>query len=112
MSSLEGREKLQKIINDLVKRSKSRRAFARSLGVSASAVISWENGAIPDTKNLAKIAMMAGYTLDEIKAVLDGKPHQQAKPVDAVIKDLENLPREDVLRVVKTGAELLLTMAG
>jgi transcriptional regulator with XRE-family HTH domain len=112
MSGIKGREKLQKIINDLVKRAKSRRAFARTLGVSASAVISWEHGTIPDTENLAKIALMAGYTLDEMKAVIDGKPNIQAKPVDEVIKDLENLPREDVLRVVKTGAELLATMPG
>jgi len=78
--NLQARERLSGVLINL-RAGKSRRSFAREIGVSATAVIGWENlSNEPDREHLAKIANMAGYTLDNFVAYLEGKKLQ--KPSD------------------------------
>jgi len=80
--NLTSRQKLSKLLLDL-RGTKSRRAFAREIGVTATAVIAWENtDSEPDMEHLTTIAKMAGYSLDELRAYLG----------DGEVKKLEKIP--------------------
>ena len=71
--NLESRQKLSNLLFTL-RGSKSRRGFARELGVSATAIISWEKtDNEPDVEHLNRIAKLAGYTLDELMTYLEGR---------------------------------------
>lgn len=103
--SLEGREKLSKLIKTLVARHKSRRSFARNLGVSPSAVINWEEMvSVPDTENLVKIANQSGYTLSELQEMIDGKASQNPTTVERVIYEIQQLNSRDIAKVIEAAA--------
>lgn len=77
--------------------SKSLREFGRLLGVAATTVQGWENGDYtPETYSLIKIAAMAGYSLEELLAHLDGKPVEQPNEVDRILKSISHLPLKQV----------------
>ncbi len=106
--SLEGREKLSKLIKTLASKHKSRRSFARSLGVSPSAVINWEEMvSVPDTENLVKIANESGYTLSELQEMIDGRQTQPTKSVERVIHEIQQLSSRDIARVIEAAARCM-----
>jgi transcriptional regulator with XRE-family HTH domain len=104
---IESKEKFANIVKQLVVKAKSRRAFAREFGVSASAVIHWEQGVIPDTDNLIKIASMAGYTFEEFQEMLYGKSLSKPRSVDEIIRQIRNLAPKDLALVIKASADEL-----
>ncbi|HAX77443.1 MAG TPA: transcriptional regulator [Cyanobacteria bacterium UBA11372] len=92
----EGKEKLIEI----VKRARgemSQRAFGKLLGVSATAVQLWEKGqTIPDTENLAQIAVRAGFTMEELLCYLEGKPLPEPVDLNEMLKKIQCMPIGDV----------------
>jgi transcriptional regulator with XRE-family HTH domain len=106
--SLETRQKLSELIKSLVAKRKSRREFARQIGVSASAVISWEEmTSFPDMENLKKIAKEFGCTLSELQEMLEGKQSNQQGTVEHVIYEIQQLSQKDIAKVIEAAANYM-----
>jgi transcriptional regulator with XRE-family HTH domain len=90
----------------------SRAAFGKFFGVSYQAIARWESGeVIPDSSNLAKLAVKTGYTMIELQAIIDGRSLPKPDPVQKIIREVERLPIEDVAKVLKASADRLASMA-
>ena len=106
---IESKEKLIEIIKQ-ARGSMSQRAFAKFLGVSATAVQLWEKGVnIPDTEYLAKIAPRAGYSLEELLSCLEGKPVQEASDLSVILRQINHMPLSQVAQVMTAAANRLAT---
>lgn len=76
------------------------------MGVSATAVQSWERGdSVPDTENLAKIALRAGYTVEELLSYLEGKPLQYPSDVNQILKQIKLMPLSQVAIIGRAVAD-------
>ncbi|MDJ0734652.1 MAG: helix-turn-helix transcriptional regulator [Nostocaceae cyanobacterium] len=108
----EGREKLVEIVKH-TRGSMSQRAFGRLLGVSTTAVQSWERGdSVPDTENLAKIAARAGYTLEQLLEYLEGKPlPETSSGLNQILKQIKYMPLSQVAQIVQAAADRLNAVA-
>ncbi len=108
--TLEGREKLAELLKTLVQKHKSRRAFARSIGVAHTTVISWENmTSFPDMENLIKISQESGYSLTELQEMIDGEAKPISKgSVERVIHEIQQLSRRDIARVIEASARFMV----
>lgn len=84
----------------------SQRAFGRLMGVSATAVQSWERGdSVPDTENLAKIAARAGYTVEELLSHLEGKPQLYPSDLNQILKQIKLMPLSQVAMIAQAAVE-------
>jgi transcriptional regulator with XRE-family HTH domain len=109
--NIESREKLIEIIK-LARGSMSQRGFGKLLGVSATAVQLWEKGVnVPDTEYLAKIAVRAGYTMDELLSCLDGKPIQEASDLSLILRQIQHMPLSQVAQIVQAAADRFVAEA-
>ncbi len=109
--NIEGREKLVEVIK-LARGSMSQRAFGKLLGVSATAVQLWEKGVnVPDTENLAKIAAISGYKLEEILGYLEGKPVSEASELSLILRQIKYMPLGQVAMIVQAAAERIAAAA-
>ncbi len=109
--NIESREKLIEIIK-LARGSMSQRAFGKLLGVSATAVQMWEKGVkVPDTSNLAQIAVRAGYTLEELLSCLEGKPVSELSDVSQILRQIKHMPLNQVTQIVQAAVDRLATAA-
>ncbi|MCU0542479.1 MAG: helix-turn-helix domain-containing protein [Oscillatoriaceae cyanobacterium Prado104] len=107
----EGKRKLIEIVK-LARGDLSQRAFGKLLGVSSTAVQLWEKGqSIPDTENLAQIAVRAGFTLEELLAHLEGKPMREPVDTNDLLKKIQCMPLSDLAVVVRAGMERLAAAA-
>ena len=106
----EGRENLVEIIKKS-RGSMSQRAFAKLLGVSTTAVQLWEKGdSVPDTENLAKIAAIAGYKVDELVSCLMDKPvlyEIVTEPLAQILKQIKVMPLTEVAMIACAAADRL-----
>lgn len=101
----QGREKLIEIVKT-TRGSMSQRAFGKLLGVSTTAVQSWERGdSVPDTENLAKIAARAGYTLEQLLGYLEGNPLPYPSDVNQILKQIKFMPLSQVAIIGQAVAE-------
>ncbi len=89
----------------------SQRAFSKLLGVSATAVQLWEKGVNVPTEYLAKIAPMAGYTLEELLNCFDGKPVQEASDLSIILRQINHMPLSQVAQIVTAGVNRLAAAA-
>lgn len=104
-------ERLIQVVK-MARGNKSQRAFARELGVSATAVQHWERGdVIPETENLAKIGVRAGFTLEELLNYLDGEEHQSPRQLDQVLRHIQLMPLEQVAVVSRAIADRFASVA-
>lgn len=86
--------------------SMSQRAFGKLVGVSTTAVQSWERGdSVPDTENLAKIAARAGYTLEQLLSYLEGNPLSQPSDVNQILKQIKFMPLNQVAMIAQAAVE-------
>ncbi|MGE5659310.1 MAG: helix-turn-helix domain-containing protein [Actinomycetota bacterium] len=109
--NIQNREKLSEIIKT-ARGSMSQRAFGKLLGVSATAVQLWERGdTVPETENLAKIAARAGYSLEEMLSLLDGKPVSQSLEIHEIVKKIKFLPLSQVALIGKAVADRFASVA-
>ncbi|MBW4567618.1 MAG: helix-turn-helix domain-containing protein [Tolypothrix carrinoi HA7290-LM1] len=107
----EARKKLIEIVKK-TRGTMSQRAFAKLLGVSTTAVQSWERGdSVPDTENLAKIAARASYTLEQLLAYLDGKSLPENSEFSTILKQIKYMPLSQVAQIAQAAAERFASVA-
>jgi len=107
----EGRKKLVGIVKQ-VRGSMSQRGFGKLLGVSATAVQSWEKGdSIPDIENLAQIAAKADYTMEELLNYLGSKPKSQPSEVTKIVKQIRSMPLGEVVIIAQAAMDRLVAAA-
>lgn len=107
----EGKEKLIEVVKR-ARGSLSQRAFGKLLGVSATAVQLWEKGqTIPDTENLAQIAVRAGFSMEELLCYLEGKPLPEPSELSDMLKKIQCMPISDVTAIVRAGLERIAAVA-
>ncbi len=108
---LEAKKKLIEVVK-MARGSMSQRAFAKLLGVSATAVQLWEKGDnIPDIENLAKIAAKAGYTMEELLNYLDAKPLPETSDLNEIIKQIKSMPLSEVATIAQAAVARLAAAA-
>ncbi len=105
----QSRQKLIEIIK-LARGSLSHPAFGKQLGVSATVVQMWEKGVkTPDKENLAQIAALTGYSLEELLYCLEGKPVPEATELTVILRQVHNMPLSQVAIVGRTIMDRLAT---
>lgn len=109
--NLEAKKKLIEVVK-MARGSMSQRAFAKLLGVSATAVQLWEKGdTIPDTENLAKIAAKAGYTMEELLNYIGAKPLPETSDLNEIIKQIKSMPLSEVATIAQAAVARLAAAA-
>ncbi len=111
--NLTSRQKLSKLLLDL-RGTKSRRAFAREIGVTATAVIAWENtDSEPDMQHLTTIAKLAGYTLDELRVFLgDSEQKKTSKiPFARMLTETSQLSIKEAAELYRAVGDRLVAIA-
>ncbi len=109
--NIESKQKLIEIIK-LARGSMSQRAFGKVLGVSATAVQMWEKGVkVPDTENLAQIAVRAGYTMEELLSCLDGKPIPETSDLSLILRQINHMPLSQVAQIAQAAAARFAAVA-
>jgi transcriptional regulator with XRE-family HTH domain len=107
----EGRKKLIAIVKQ-ARGSMSQRGFGILLGVSATAVQSWEKGdSVPDIQNLAQIAAKADYTMEELLNYLGSKPVIKPSEVNQMIKQIRSMPISEVAVIAQVAMDRLIAAA-
>ncbi|MEG4271851.1 MULTISPECIES: helix-turn-helix transcriptional regulator [unclassified Microcoleus] len=107
----EAKKKLIEIVK-LARGSMSQRAFGKLLGVSATAVQLWEKGqSIPDTENLAQIAVRAGFTMEELLAHLEGKPMREPVDTNDLLKKIQCMPISELAVIGRAVMDRLAAVA-
>jgi transcriptional regulator with XRE-family HTH domain len=100
------RQRLAKLVQK-ARGSKSQRAFARDMGLSFTAVRSWENcESVPSTDNLRKIADATGYgSVDELLDYLNGR----VNPVDmgTVLSSVRQMGLLEIAQLIVISGEQL-----
>lgn len=108
---LEAKKKVIEVVK-MARGSMSQRAFAKLLGVSATAVQLWEKGDnIPDIGNLAKIAAKAGYTMEEVLNYIGAKPLQEPSDLNDIIKQIKSMPLSEVATIAQAAVARLAAAA-
>lgn len=108
---IEAKKKVIEVVK-MARGSMSQRAFAKLLGVSATAVQLWEKGDnIPDIGNLVKIAAKAGYTMEELLNYLDAKPLPQTSDLNEIIKQIKSMPLSEVATIAQAAVARLAAAA-
>lgn len=108
----EGREKFSLLIKRLVVEAGSRRAFARSIGVTSTAVTGWEEcRSTPEFENLIHISEKSGYKLEELQAMLFGRSSNKTSDYDQVLKQIESMPPKQLARIGRYVSDKLFAIA-
>lgn len=108
----EGRERFSQLIKRLVAEAGSKRAFARSIGVTSTAVTGWEEcRSMPEFENLIHISEKSGYKLEELQFMLFGKSINKSSDFDQVIKQIESMPPKQLVKISKVVTDRLYAIA-
>ena len=84
----------------------SLREFARNSGIRHSTISGWKNSEIePDTRSLNKVGATMGLELSELWQQLNQAV--ELLPVDQVLGRLENMPAEDLVKVINQASMIL-----
>jgi len=111
--NLESRQKLSNLLFTL-RGEKSRRGFAREIGVTATAVISWEKcDNEPDVEHLSKIAKLSGYTVDELIAHLEGRAIKKSEsiPFARLLTEASKLSINEAAQLYRAAGDRLVAIA-
>ena len=111
--SIEGRQQFSDLINRLVHETGSRRAFARKIGVTSSAVSGWQEcKSIPDLENLTAIANYSGYSIQELQNMLIGKTiPSQVNEIAQIKKKIQTMKVGDLADIYRLVSDRLVTIA-
>jgi transcriptional regulator with XRE-family HTH domain len=86
----------------------SQRQFAKKLGVSFSAVQSWEaRMSWPGTENLRKLAKLKGWSFEDLQTYLEGEVPRRSLTVQQLLTEVRSLPFEDAVQVAKVALETI-----
>ena len=111
--NLSSKEKLSKLVLDL-RGTKSRRSLAKVIGVTATAVIAWENAvSLPDTEHLSKIANLAGYSFEELLDYLEIGDNKKSKKksLPRLIADTASLSPSELIELYEVISGKLIELA-
>jgi transcriptional regulator with XRE-family HTH domain len=98
---------LVKLIEDFCdQQGWSLREFARRSGIRHSTISGWKNSDVePDTRSLQKIGVVMALEFTDLWARLNQAVEQQ--PVDDVLIKLEEMPAEDLIRLIEKASGVL-----
>lgn len=86
----------------------SQRQFAKKLGVSFSAVQSWEaRMSWPGTQNLRKLAKLKCWSFEELQCYLEGESSARSLSVQQLLAEVRSLPFEDAVQVAQVALETI-----
>jgi transcriptional regulator with XRE-family HTH domain len=109
--NIEARQRLAALVNK-ARGGMTKSAFAQYLGVSHTAVGSWEQGAfMPEVRALAKICQILGCSVEEFLAEVDGKPLKAKPDVTSMIGQIRRLSIKQLAVVDKAVSERLVEIA-
>lgn len=109
--NLESKFKFASVVKTL-RGDMSKSAFARTLGVSHTAISNWEDAQhIPDSKTLSKIAHKAGYTLDEFISYLEDKKIYKPSMVDEMLSQVKSMPPKELALLGRAVSDRLYAIA-
>jgi transcriptional regulator with XRE-family HTH domain len=111
--NIEGRQRFADLINRLVSETGSRRAFARKIGVTSSAVSGWQEcRSIPDLENLTAIASYSGYSIQELQNMLVGKTvSSQVNEITQIKNKIQTMKVGDLTDVYRLVSDRLVAIA-
>ena len=111
--AIEGRQRFADLINRLVNELASRRAFARKIGVTSSAVTGWQEcKSIPDFENLTAIAAYSGYSIQDLQNMLLGKPvASQIGEITQIKNKIQTMKVRDLTEVYRLVSDRLVAIA-
>lgn len=111
--TIEGRQRFADLINRLVNEVGSRRAFARKIGVTSSAVTGWQEcKSIPDLENLTAIASYSGYSIQELQNMLVGKTVvNQVSEITQIKNKIQTMKVDDLTQVYRLVSDRLVAIA-
>ena len=111
--TIEGRQRFADLINRLVNEVGSRRAFARNIGVTSSAVSGWQEcKSIPDLENLTSIASYSGYSIQELQNMLLGKTlPNQVSEITQIKNKIQTMKVDDLTQVYRLVSDRLVAIA-
>jgi transcriptional regulator with XRE-family HTH domain len=106
----------KKRLSSLVKEARgsmTKSAFAEMLGVSHTAVGSWEQGAfMPDVKTLVKISQILDCSVEELLSQIDGiETPAKTLDVNRLIKQINSLPPKQIAFIGKAVGDKLYALA-
>lgn len=100
-------ERLATLVQEL-RGSLSQGQFAKRLGVSRPTVTLWESRlAWPEAENLQKLALLKGWTLEEIQVYLIEGKLPSSDPLEQILNKVRLLPSEAVAQVAAVAVETL-----
>lgn len=100
-------ERLTTLLQEL-RGSLSQGQFAKKLGVSRPAVSMWEScQSWPDAENLQKLALLKGWSLEEIQAYLADGQLPSVDPVEQIVSKVRTLPTEAVAQIAAAAVQTL-----
>ena len=111
--NLEARQRLIDLIKKL-RGAESYTAFGKRVEVSYMSVSKWETGqSIPDRQHLSKIAKLAGYSLDELLAYLEGTVQKKSSkiPLSRLITEAAQLNTNEVTALYRAVSDRLVAIA-
>jgi transcriptional regulator with XRE-family HTH domain len=109
--NFESRQRLASFIKDL-RGSLTLSAFGAKIGVSHVAVSNWEAGTSePSRERLSQIAKLAGYTLDDFVAMIEGKPVSAPEPVSKIKAQIKSMTLKDLTTVYRAVGDRLSEIA-
>lgn len=108
----EGRLRFAELIKRLVSEAGSRRAFAKSIGVTSTAVIGWEDcRSIPELENIIHISQKSGYKLEELQSMFYGKLDTKPSTYEEVVKQIESMPPKQLAKISRVVSNRLCAIA-
>ncbi|NUN66348.1 helix-turn-helix transcriptional regulator [Pseudanabaena biceps] len=111
--NLEARQRLIDLIKKL-RGAESYTAFGKRFEVSYMAVSKWETGqSIPDREHLSKIGKLAGYSLDELLAYLEGTARKKSDkiPLSRLITEASQLNIKETTALYRAVSDRLVAIA-
>lgn len=112
MAQEQQKQRLSKLLREL-QGDLGLRAFSRKIGINYASLTAYMFGdSFPESKNLTKVAVAKGWTLEEIEAYLDDRPVEPEKPIKEVLKEIRIMSAQDAKRAATEALNRLAQLAG
>jgi transcriptional regulator with XRE-family HTH domain len=99
--------RLARIITEL-RRDESQVKFAKRIGVDRSTISVWESAkAYPDSENLAKIARLKGWNLEQLQTYLIEGNLPSEEPLEQILRKVKAMPSDAVAQIAAVAVETL-----
>jgi transcriptional regulator with XRE-family HTH domain len=99
--------RLARIIQDL-RGQESQVKFAKRIGVDRSTISVWESArAYPDSENLAKIARLKGWSLEQLQTYLIEGALPSEEPLDQILRKVRTMPSDAVAQIAAVAVDTL-----